>query len=307
MSLIFSMRRLAAVVLGAAILLGTHAVIATASDDASIEALEKVVRDDPSDYRAWFRLGVANGDEQRFNQAIKAFRKVIELRPDLAEPHNNLAVIYNETGDLQAAVDELEISLAKKPGYAIAEENIGDLYVKLALQHYRKALDGEPSAQLEQRYARLMQVRDPAAVAAAEKSGGRISEAAGKPSATGEQVSMDAVREEVLRAVERWRAAWERQDLEAYFAAYAPGYDAGNRFATLDDWKRYKRRVIGSKAWIRVELNDIEVTADAQKGTAEVKFFQKFSSDSYNGDDSKRLGLILDAGAWKIVSEVSAR
>jgi tetratricopeptide (TPR) repeat protein len=123
--------------------------------------LRAQVKAKPRDYQAWFLLGVAQAQSQRFQSAIESFRRVIELRNDLSEPHNNLAVIYNELGDVRAAVAELEKSLKKHPGYVIAEENIADLYVRLALMHYKKALSKRDNPALMQRYTRLLHVRDP--------------------------------------------------------------------------------------------------------------------------------------------------
>ena len=130
----------------------------------ALESLQGIIKQQPDAYQAWFLIGVAHARQQQFHQAIEAFRHVIDLNPLLAEPHNNLAVIYNELGDVRAAINELEQSLKKRPDYAIVEENIADLYVKLALQNYRNALEKEPSEALEKRYMRLLQVRNPTAV-----------------------------------------------------------------------------------------------------------------------------------------------
>ena len=132
--------------------------------DVAADLLQKKVAAEPRDYQAWFMLGVSHARSKRFHQAIEAFRRVIELRHDLAEPHNNLAVIYNELGDVKAAVVELEQSLVKHPGYAVAEENIADLYVKLALQYYKSALEKGENPMLSGRYARLLRVRDPGSI-----------------------------------------------------------------------------------------------------------------------------------------------
>ncbi|MCF6208331.1 MAG: tetratricopeptide repeat protein, partial [Ghiorsea sp.] len=127
----------------------------------AIEQLRTLAKTDASNYEAWFLFGVAHVHQQQFHQAIEAFRQVITLRPDLAEPHNNLAAVYNNLGDTKAAVQELEIALEKRPNYTIAEENLADLYIKLALQHYRNTLKTSPNPVIEQRYARLVQVRNP--------------------------------------------------------------------------------------------------------------------------------------------------
>lgn len=142
-------------------------VLNTGHLQEAADMLRQQVGEHPDDYQAWFLLGVAQARHQDFQQAIEAFRRVIELKPELAEPHNNLAVIYNELGDVHAAVQELEQSLQKRPGFALAEENLADLYLKLALQYYRKALEKVKDPALAARYARLLQVRDPRAVAEA--------------------------------------------------------------------------------------------------------------------------------------------
>jgi len=128
--------------------------------NAAENFLNKQLKLKPEDYQAWFLLGVAQARGKHFHKAIEAFRRVIELRDDLAEPHNNLAVIYNELGDVKAAVRELEKSLQKHPDDATAEENIADLYIKLALQFYKESLIKKDNQALTQRYARLLQVRD---------------------------------------------------------------------------------------------------------------------------------------------------
>jgi tetratricopeptide (TPR) repeat protein len=127
-----------------------------------IAALQQQLQRHPDDFQAWFRLGVTQAKARRFHDAIASFGKVIELQPKLAEPHNNLAVIYNELGDYRAAVRELEASLQLKPDYATAHENIGDLYVKLAADAYRKALATDVSPALRRRYERLLHIRDEA-------------------------------------------------------------------------------------------------------------------------------------------------
>jgi hypothetical protein len=77
------------------------------------------------------------------------------------------------------------------------------------------------------------------------------------------------------------------------------------RFASIDLWKQYKQRVIVSKSYLHVELNDLKITVDLSGKRASIDFFQKFRSNSYNGDDFKRLEMKLYNSEWKIVSEVS--
>ncbi len=77
------------------------------------------------------------------------------------------------------------------------------------------------------------------------------------------------------------------------------------RFASVDLWKQYKQRVIGSKSYLHVELTDLKITIDLSGERVSIIFFQKFRSNSYNGDDFKRLKMKLYNSEWKIVSKVS--
>jgi len=129
----------------------------------ALSALQELVNKEQDNYEAWFLFGVAQVHEQQDHQAIEAFRHVIELRPKLAEPHNNLAAVYNNLGDIKAAIKELEIALEKRPNYSVAEENLADLHIKLALQYYKSSLKHGANPIIEQRYARLLNVRNPAA------------------------------------------------------------------------------------------------------------------------------------------------
>lgn len=328
---------------------GVKSDIQAGRTEIALGTLQGIIKQQPDDYQAWFLIGVAHARQQQFHQAIEAFRYVIEINSVLAEPHNNLAVIYNELGDVRAAVNELEQSLKKRPDYAIVEENIADLYVKLALENYRNALDKEPRAGLEKRYLRLLQVRNPTTISDhlpgfSEKTvrvvppvlernvADREVETAMKqpalihagqseqlpelvPAAVAKveslpiesdgSVKIKPLEKEVLDAVEMWRAAWSSRDLADYFFAYAEDFQVPERFDSFEHWQRYKQRVIGSKTYIQVELSDVQVEIDQGNRKANVKFLQKFSSNSYNGSDLKVLEMRRENGVWKIVSEVS--
>jgi len=85
----------------------------------------------------------------KFREAEIGYKKLIELKPDYAEAHNNLAVIRKELGRL----DEAEISFKKaiklKPDYADAHYNLGIILQELnrvdeAEINYKKAIKLKP-------------------------------------------------------------------------------------------------------------------------------------------------------------------
>jgi len=309
----------------------------------AIEQLRTLVKNDANNYEAWFLFGVAHVHEQQFHQAIEAFRQVINLRPDLAEPHNNLAAVYNNLGDTKAAVKELEIALEKRPNYTIAEENLADLYIKLALQHYRNTLKTSPNPVIEQRYARLIQVRNPMPDDAAKptvKNSPAPEQAVVEQKATVQAATQHTKQQStqphiltpvttqqpqveqnqatvtppvadqsitgVLDALEAWREAWSSQNLDAYFSAYADDYQPDARFDSLDAWKAYKKRVISNKSFIRIELEQVEVNMQG-RDIATVKLLQRFHSNTYNGKDFKKITFKYTPQGWRIIAEASVQ
>ena len=130
--------------------------------------LEAWIREHTTDYEAVFLLGMAYAQQEKYAKAIEMFHQVSALRPELAEPHGNLAVIYNEQGKPQAAAKELELFLERKPGDAVTHENLGDIHVKLALRNYRAALVRDKNPSLLKKYQQLLQY-DQLQIAAASR------------------------------------------------------------------------------------------------------------------------------------------
>jgi len=100
----------------------------------------------PKDARVRFLKGVMLADGQRDMEAMGVFQKLSEDYPDLAEPYNNLAALYAAAGDYARARISLEQALRNNPTYAVAQENLGDVYAALAAQSYTRALTLEPAS-----------------------------------------------------------------------------------------------------------------------------------------------------------------
>ena len=59
--------------------------------------------------------------------------------PELAEPWNNLAVLYAGRGQLDQAQEALAAALRINPNYSTALENMGDVRIRQAAEAYRRA------------------------------------------------------------------------------------------------------------------------------------------------------------------------
>ena len=128
--------------------------------------VEQVLSGDAKNPQARFIRGVIETDEGDSEQAIATFQGLTEDYPELPEPHNNLAAIWAREGSYDKARIELQAALAINPDYAIAHENLGDVYARLAAAEYERAVaeeKGDKSAQ-----AKLKLVRELFAVAPSE-------------------------------------------------------------------------------------------------------------------------------------------
>jgi Flp pilus assembly protein TadD len=113
------------------------------------EALARVdahLKGNPKDARGRFLRGVILTEQRKEDEAIAVFRALNEDMPELPEPYNNLGVLYAAKGRYDDARRVLETAVLAHPGYALAHENLGDLYARLAAQSYQRAGKLDPKA-----------------------------------------------------------------------------------------------------------------------------------------------------------------
>jgi Flp pilus assembly protein TadD len=93
----------------------------------------------PRDPQMRFLKGVVQTEAGRTADAIATFTQMTVDYPELPEPYNNLAVLYAAQSEFDKARVALEAAIRANPSYAIAHENLGDVYSKLAAASYAKA------------------------------------------------------------------------------------------------------------------------------------------------------------------------
>ena len=111
----------------------------------------------PKSSRARFLKSLILAKLNRTHEAIDLLTGLSEEFPELPEPHNNLAVLYASQGQYDDARRELEMAVRAYPNYAIAYQNLGDVYAALAAQAYEKALHLD--AKSDAARARLEEIR----------------------------------------------------------------------------------------------------------------------------------------------------
>jgi len=117
------------------------------------------------------------------------------------------------------------------------------------------------------------------------------------------------LRDSVKAALDDWQQDWSSLDNDAYLSHYHDGFRSGKY--NLNSWKRYKKRVNGSKSFIEVSLSEINLIHDPSRwpeGEVVVaEFDQKYRSNNYQDLTRKRVYLARQADdtPWRILIEES--
>ncbi|MBB2775814.1 UNVERIFIED_ORG: tetratricopeptide (TPR) repeat protein [Comamonas terrigena] len=106
----------------------------------AIAKADQYLGNNPRDPQMRFLKGVAQSQAGDLTAATATFEALIEEYPELPEPYNNLAVIYASQSQLDKARSALEMAVRNNPNYAVAHENLGDIYARLAHDAYQRSL-----------------------------------------------------------------------------------------------------------------------------------------------------------------------
>jgi Flp pilus assembly protein TadD len=97
--------------------------------DAALTSYRLALRDQPGDYKVLQNMAIAFSKTGRQEEAIRCYRRALELEPRLAGAHYGLAFLLLKRGDPAGAEQHLEAFLAEPPAGASA-----DRWVQHALQ-----------------------------------------------------------------------------------------------------------------------------------------------------------------------------
>jgi Flp pilus assembly protein TadD len=147
------------------------ASIAQKNWQAALTQLDARIASNPRDAQARFKRGTVLAHLNRDDEAIAAFVELTQMYPELPEPYNNLAALYARQGHFVEARTALETAIKVNPNYGLAFENLGDVYLRMADQAYRRAQSiGHASPTTAQRIADLQKIVSPSHAAAPVKA-----------------------------------------------------------------------------------------------------------------------------------------
>ena len=98
------------------------------------------------DHLFWFEYGLRHDVEGKWEIAVKAYRRALQLNPGLADCWNNLATIYYRIGKKNKAIRYYLNALKINPSYKLAYYNLGNIFeeirkYRLAIKTYLKAIE----------------------------------------------------------------------------------------------------------------------------------------------------------------------
>jgi hypothetical protein len=111
----------------------------------------------------------------------------------------------------------------------------------------------------------------------------------------------EALRKEVLAAVDAWVKAWSSKDTETYISAYSQDFQPAKNISHAK-WVEQRRSRISKYGKVDIKLSDI--TVHTLGNSAIVEFVQDFKNNAFiETGVRKHLELVKFGAQWKIVSE----
>lgn len=128
---------------------------------AALVALDRRIEADAGDVAARFLKGLALQESGDRASARDVYLEIAKLFPKLPEAFNNLAALYVADGDHEKARQALVSARANAPDYPLVHVNLGDLYLRMAADAYRRAVELNPDdVDAVNRLARLQRLLD---------------------------------------------------------------------------------------------------------------------------------------------------
>lgn len=121
----------------------------------AVDTLQAAIAADANQSRWRFTLAWMRQERGERAAAEVLLQRLVEDFPDYAEAHNNLAVIQAGRGDLDAAFASLTRSVLLQPDQNQAQENLGDVLLRMAQRAYAKSNVAQPQSRLQLKLSQL--------------------------------------------------------------------------------------------------------------------------------------------------------
>jgi tetratricopeptide (TPR) repeat protein len=132
------------------VLLCLCGVTACKSKESKIDELQQTVWKNPEDARSYLNLGKEYARQQKYPEAIEAYRRAIDLEPGLDEAYSALGAAYFNQKNFPAALPWMQKRVAMAPDDSLRHFDLGNVYFQMkryddAIASYRQAIDNSYS------------------------------------------------------------------------------------------------------------------------------------------------------------------
>jgi tetratricopeptide (TPR) repeat protein len=131
-----------------------HRLILSEQWPQALSQAEDHLKTRPTDPQMRLLLSRIQDGQGRTSAAMETLQALTQSYPELPEPHNNLAAMLARQNRYAEALTQLQDAVRARPDYATALENLGDVYVALAMEAYQNASKA-PGAQARAANKRL--------------------------------------------------------------------------------------------------------------------------------------------------------
>ncbi len=287
--------------------------------------LDAYLQKNPKDPQGRFLKGLIQTEQKHPDEAITTFKSLSADYPNLPEPYNNLAVLYAEKGQYEEAAESLKKAIKTLPTYGTAQENLGDIYAKMASQAYSKALSQDSQNRTAQ--TKLDVIRklftqqgsnnsgennSPKETAPptpskrhapAPQSPATTTQTEPAPAKTADQTT-PSIKNDVEASILQWAKDWSEKNSRGYLSAYSSQFRLPSSFSSRDAWETRRNQVINQAGSIRVTISKIKVTV-IDPTHAQAVFKQDYRAANHKDSVQKTLAMVLEDGRWKIMDERS--
>ena len=128
-----------------------------------IEQLKAVTKNSPKNAQAWISLGDALMDSRRFDEAVDAYQKGLELDPKNVNARVDMGTCYRGIGKFDKAVEEYRKAIQINPSFPTSHRNLAvvlatDLHQNQeAVKEIQKYLELAPNAPDAAEMRKMMQ------------------------------------------------------------------------------------------------------------------------------------------------------
>ena len=282
-------------------------------NDDAIRVFQELGTEFPDLPEPFNNLAVLYAERGEYDRARQALVNAIRILPDYATAHENLGDIYAKLASQSYAQSvringtntfiSAKLELMKKL-FVLPNTPTDELLSVGASGEHAERFD---TASLEETPAPVADVSESSPRSDASESPPRSDASESPPRSDASESSPRSDVSETKKVediVRDWARAWSSRDVDGYLSFYSDAFRFPKKYPSRGAWEKYRHRILGRAATIRVTLSELKVTLLGED-RARVTFTQSYWSRRYQDKVRKTIDLRKEDGTWKFVRERS--